>query len=144
MATQRNPKVEAPQKWPLTHFYSTKGWGTLHKEKANPLLWWGISPMIPNRWAFNSLPSRCQCHCPPHSYSPFLCAHKCTSHLHLTKFRRTPPTLPVPFTFVYLLLCYNFPKFMCNVAHLVLFVPLRFSHCGRKSSRHRCYSSLDQ
>ena len=91
--------------------------------------------MISNRWAFNSLPSRCQCHCPPHSYSPFLCAHKCTSHLHLTNFRRTPHTLPFPFTFVYLLLCYNFPKFMCNVAHLVLFVPLRFSHRGRKSSR---------
>ena len=64
------------------------------------------------------------------------CAHKCTSHLHLTNFHSTHHTLPFPFTFVYLLLYYNFPKFMCNVAHLVLFVPLRFSHRGRKSSRY--------
>ena len=36
------------------------------------------------------------------------------------------------FTFAYLSLCYNFPKFMCNVAHLRFLYPARFLTMGEK------------
>ena len=119
---------------PSPHFIAKRDQGHYKKKRAYITLfskgnicldlgrrdWWGVNSLSSH--STYTLP------CPLVTTTIYLCAlHLSVHHIYTSWTLWCTLTLG-HFTFVCLFLFYNSPKRMCNVAHLVLFVSLRFSH----------------
>ena len=131
-----------PNKSPFLSFYSPRRDSRYKRGRPNFLPFqWGIFALILEAWIKGYVKSSFLLLC-THSHTTMP-----TTYYTLTSMNSPFPTcasapkctsnFTFPYTFVFLIPIYKFPKCMCNVAHPRFIRPTRFSHRSKKSSRQR-------